>query len=125
MLSGTVTGAISGAVAASPIGVGGQIAVNVAISGGEYLINSAINNNFNLVDFGISVAAGVAAGWAGNDGLLRFGVNNLEIAGNSLLKMLRVKELTIKSLGAFGKYLSPILKSTVMTVVGGISKIFN
>lgn len=125
MLSGTVTGAISGAVAASPIGVGGQIAVNAAISGGEYLINSAINNNFDPVDFGISVAAGGFGGYVGGDGLLKYGVNNLKIAGNSLLKMLRVKELTIKSLGALGKYLSPILKSTAMTFGGGISKIFN
>ena len=124
MLSGTVTGAISGAIAASPIGVGGQIGLNTVISGGEYLINSAINNNFNPVDFAISLISGVFAGRLGGDGLLKYGVNNVKIAGNSLLKMLRIQELTIKNIAVLGKYLSPILKSTFVTVAGGISKIF-
>ena len=124
MLSGTITGTISGAAAASPIGVWGQVGLNVAISGGEYLVNSAINNNFNPVDFVISMAAGGFGGWVGNNGLLRFGINGLKTAGNSLVKNLLVKELTIKNIAVLGKYLSPIIKSTFATVAGGIFKIF-
>ena len=86
--------------------------------------NSAINNNFNSVDFGISVAAGGFGGWAGNNGLLRFGVNGLKTAGNSLVKNLLVKELTIKNIAVLGNYLSPILKSTFVTATGGVFKIF-
>ena len=123
MLSGTVTGAISGAIAASPINVFGQIGLNAVISGGEYLINSSINNNFNFLDFGLSIAFGGVAAWAGNDGLLRFGVNRLKTVGNSLVKNLLVKELTIKNIAVLGKYLSPILKSALMTVTGGIFRI--
>ena len=121
MLSGTVTGAISGAVAASPIGVGGQIAVNAAISGGEYLINSAINNNFNSVDFGISVFFGGLGGFLGGNGLLT-GINGLKTAGNRVLKMLRIRELSKLSGQIFIEYLLPNLIGTSANAAGTFFK---
>lgn len=121
MLSGTVTGAISGAVAASPIGVGGQIAVNAAISGGEYLINSAINNNFNSVDFVISVFFGGLGGFLGGNGLLT-GINGLKTAGNRVLKMLRIRELSKLSGQIFIEYLLPNLIGTSANAAGTFFK---
>ena len=50
--------AISGAVAASPIGRAGQTIINSAISGVEYCVNAAINNNFNFIQFAVNGRCG-------------------------------------------------------------------
>lgn len=123
MLSGTVTGAISGAVAASPIGVYGQIAINAAISGLEYSVNSVINNDFNFTDLGISLVVGGFAGWVGGDGLLYLGNKGLKSAVNVLAKSLKVKELSKLSVKVGLDYLLPITSGTIVNIMGGLLKI--
>ena len=122
MLSGTVTGTISGAVAASPIGRAGQTIINSAISGVEYCVNAAINNNFNSVDFGISLLSGGLAGYAGGKGLLNMGKEGLKAAGNILAKQVRIKELSKFSIKVGLDYLFPNAIGSTINMAGSLIK---
>ena len=58
-------------VAASPLGVWGQVGVNALLSGGSYLINNY--DSFNLDDFLFNTAIGDLAGFVGRDGWTKAG----------------------------------------------------
>ena len=124
MLSGTITGTVSGAVAASPIGRAGQTIINSAISGVEYSVNATINNNFNPIDFGISLISGGFAGYVGGKGLLNMDDIGLAV-GSKLAKKMIVKDLSSRSLNTAMKYVTPILRSAGVSIIGGILKIIN
>jgi len=68
-LNGTIVGAISGAVAASPLGVGGQMIVNGVLNTGSYTVNNL--DSWNVGDFLLNGAIGVAAGRIGGNGWMK------------------------------------------------------
>ncbi len=69
--TGMLTGAASGALAASPVGLSGQILGNMLISGTEYVATGLIDGKeLNPVDFGVSVIAGGIGGLVGGKGAL-------------------------------------------------------
>lgn len=91
---GGLSGAASGAVAATPLGLGGQIAANAAISGAQYLAQTAVNgDSFDIVDFGISIGSGIVAGVLGGPGFMvgkipaKAAINSFMLQSGSLFKL--------------------------------------
>lgn len=63
------SGFITGAIAASPVGLIGQIVTGMAVGGGAYVADSIVNDNkFDILDFSVSVAGGGISGRIGGAG---------------------------------------------------------
>lgn len=61
--------ALSGALAATGIGLGASVVANAAIGGATYLVNCGINGETaNIVDFGLATGIGVISGFVGGSG---------------------------------------------------------
>ena len=61
--------ALSGALAASGIGLGAAIAANAALGGATYLANCAIEGaDANMLDFGLATGIGALSGAIGGKG---------------------------------------------------------
>ena len=71
-LMSTATGAISGAVAASPLGVGAQIGINAALGAANYAGTQLLSGG-NITLGGLIVNAGIGAlcGWIGQSGWMQ------------------------------------------------------
>ena len=68
------SGFISGAVAASPLGLSGQIAAGALIGGGSYIADSLINNKTIKLDEAIvATSAGALSGRIGGAGANQYG----------------------------------------------------
>ena len=72
ILMSTATGAISGAVAASPLGVGAQIGINAALGAANYAGTQLLSGG-NITLGGLIVNAGIGAlcGWIGQSGWMQ------------------------------------------------------
>ena len=136
-----VTGAVSGGLAASGLGLGIQVVGNAVVSmAGNVRNQVAKNKGFNgfdlgdmLLDGAIGAVAGLAGGsGAGNKGLTRLGKQSLKRAGSALKHKgvrVAVKEF-VKGMAYYGKNAKHIVKPLVGAFVksgtaaltGGVSK---
>ena len=93
-LMGTIVGGISGAVAASPLGIGWQIGINSVLSIANYAITTKINGeNMTLGGILFSGVAGALSGFVGGHGFMKGNtITNAFIAfgGKNFLKELGV-----------------------------------
>ena len=91
---GTIVGGISGAVAASPLGIGWQIGINSVLSIANYAITTKINGeNMTLGGILFSGVAGALSGFVGGHGFMKGNtITNAFIAfgGKNFLKELGV-----------------------------------
>lgn len=102
-LMGTATGAISGAVAASPLGVGAQMAINAALGAANYMgVQLLSGGRITLGGLLVNIGIGAVCGWIGQSGWMQelpvtlfaaFGVKNalkhvvLLVGKETLLRM--------------------------------------
>ena len=88
-LMSTATGAISGAVAASPLGVGAQIGINAALGAANYAGTQLLSGG-NITLGGLIVSAGIGAfcGWIGQSGWMQGQTTSafVAFAGKNALK---------------------------------------
>ena len=88
-LMSTATGAISGAVAASPLGVGAQIGINAALGAASYAGTQLLSGG-NITLGGLIVSAGIGAlcGWIGQSGWMQGQTTSafVAFAGKNALK---------------------------------------
>ena len=88
-LMSTAAGAISGAVAASPLGVGAQIGINAALGAVNYAGTQLLNGG-NITLGGLLVNAGIGAlcGWIGRSGWMQGQTTSafVAFAGKNALK---------------------------------------
>ena len=88
-LMSTAAGAISGAVAASPLGVGAQIGINAALGAVNYAGTQLLNGG-NITLGGLLVNAGIGAlcGWIGQSGWMQGQTTSafVAFAGKNALK---------------------------------------
>lgn len=62
--------ALSGALAATGVGLGVSVAANAAISGTAYLANCSVaGEDANIVDFGLATGTGIVSGFVGGSGV--------------------------------------------------------
>lgn len=113
-LSGAVTGAASGALAASGVGLVGQIVGNTIISGLEYCVTSAITGEFDGVDFAISLGSGALAGYVGGEGAMSF--------GKAMFSTIAKTQFLRSGTKALGSLVGPIMRGGIATLKGSLIK---
>ena len=88
-LMSTATGAISGAVAASPLGVGAQIGINAALGAGNYVGTQLLSGgNITLGGLVVNAVIGALCGWIGQSGWMQGQTTSafVAFAGKNALK---------------------------------------
>ncbi len=134
-----VGGAISGGLAASAVGIVGQIVGNATVSLGNNVASQMLDGNSSF-DFGsmlIDTAIGTTAGYfggagAGSHGLTKIGLTNVKRTANALINKGIDTAVDVLSRGItyFGKHATTtfsdlgkaFVKSTVTAITGGIAK---
>ena len=117
--------AISGAVAATGIGLAGSVAVNAALGGGTYLANCALSGEeANTTDFMLSVIGGGISGLAGGKGANGAKLRGIYKYSKNVLKTTssakRVIQYTMKMANCY----KSAVKSMAQTMfAGGISNL--
>jgi hypothetical protein len=111
------TGFVSGAVAASPLGIGGQIIIGGGIGGVSYIADCYVNDKpINSGELGFSVVMGMASGAIGgpgaNEGLVL--TDAIEYMGKAAAREARRanQKYAAKALGNAMSYGSNILSSS-------------
>ena len=125
-LMSTATGAISGAVAASPLGVGAQIGINAALGAASYAGTQLLSGG-NITLGGLIVSAGIGAlcGWIGQSGWMQGQTTSafVAFAGKNALKhvvgMVGTETLLRMTLPAF------LLRGVGGGIYGRLSAQFN
>jgi len=112
-----VSGLVSGAVAASPIGIGGQIAIGGALGGVSYIADSYVNQkSMYLGEAGLSIMMGMASGAIGGPGANKGMVlsDTIEFVGKTAAREARRQNQTYaaKALTRATAYGTNILSST-------------
>lgn len=80
-----ISGFVSGAIAASPLGLTGQIIAGGIIGGSSYVADCYVNDTEITLDGAIlSILMGFASGWIGNSG-----ANENNLLTNSILQLRR------------------------------------
>ena len=128
-------GALSGALAATGIGLAASVAANAAISMGSNAASQVITNkgfdNFDVGDMVLDGVIGGISGAAGGRGMQKSA--NIKTLGKRFTKKVLSGDKKIIAKGAkyylahtrfaYKKYLiSPIKKSTIVSFVGGVAK---
>ena len=88
-LMSTTTGAISGAVAASPLGVGAQIGINAALGAFNYAGTQLLSGgNITLGGLLVNTGVGAICGWIGQSGWMQGQTTSafVTFAGKNALK---------------------------------------
>ena len=86
------TGLVSGAVAASPLGIGYQIGIGGALGGASYIADCYVNNKaINLGEAGAAIVAGFFSGALGGPGANKGGLitDAIEYAGKTAAREAR------------------------------------
>jgi len=114
--------AISGALAASGVGLGLSITANAALGGATYLTNCAINDEeANLVDLGLATGIGAVSGIIGGSGA--DGANLRGVAKTS--KRVLKTAVSPKKIAMYTAKISTVRKkvaiATIRTVTAGIT----
>ena len=114
--------ALSGALAASGVGIGVAIAANAALSGATYLANCAITGeDVNAFDFGVSVGVGVISGIVGGRGVDGAKLRGISNTSKQILKT----AVSPKKIAMYTSKLVNVKKEviigTVRTVAAGLT----
>lgn len=109
-----MTGAASGALAASGVSLAGQIIGNTLISGLEYSVTSAITGEFDAVDFAISLGTGALAGYVGGSGAMNF--------GNAMFSTIAKTQFLRSGAKALVSLVGPIARGGMATLIGSLIK---
>lgn len=130
LLTAGIAGAVSGGLAASGVGLAGQVIGNALIGAGNNaadqligMANGTKTDGFDvtsmLLDGAIGAVAGFAGGaGAGNRGLTKIGLTNLQRAGNALTHKGTKAALDVlgKGLTYFGKNARHMVKPLVIAI---------